>query len=196
VRVIGGTARGRRITAPRLPELRPTSDRVREAIFDVLASLDAVEGADVLDLFAGSGALGIEALSRGAASVTFVESERAAVAAIEANLVALGFAAHRPGAFGLTRAGSGPSSVTVVRADAVAWCASAQRRYDLALCDPTYRFDAWPALLEHLPADLAVLESSRPVQLSGGLVSRRSYRYGTTLVTVVAQGDALPEASS
>jgi 16S rRNA (guanine966-N2)-methyltransferase len=196
VRVIGGTARGRRIAAPRLPELRPTSDRVREAIFDVLASLDAVEGAEVVDLFAGSGALGIEALSRGAAAVTFVESERAAVAAIEANLAALGFGAQRPGVAARAQAAGVPSPAVVVRAEAVAWCAAARRRFDLALCDPPYRFEGWPALLEHLPADLAVLESSRPVPPSAGFVSRRSYRYGTTLVTVVARGDALPEAGS
>lgn len=181
MRVIGGTARGRRITAPRLEALRPTSDRVREAIFDVLGSLDAVDGADVLDLFAGSGALGIEALSRGAASATFVESDRVAASAIAANLAAVGFA--------------GPQA-SVVRADALSWCASARRRYDLALVDPPYRFEEWPLLLERLPADLAVLESSRDVQLSGGFVSRRLYRYGTTLVTVVARGDAAPEASS
>ena len=69
MRVIGGTARGRRLAAPDLPGLRPTSDRVREAIFDILASRGVLEGASVLDLFAGSGALGIEALSRGAGAV-------------------------------------------------------------------------------------------------------------------------------
>src|SRR5271168_1492658 len=96
MRVIGGTARRRQLRAPDLPELRPTSDRVREAIFDILASLEAVEGATVLDLFAGSGALGIEALSRGAASVCFVEADRRAVAAIRANLDSTGLADAAP----------------------------------------------------------------------------------------------------
>jgi 16S rRNA (guanine966-N2)-methyltransferase len=182
MRVIAGTARGRRISAPRRPELRPTSDRVREAIFDVLTSLEAVEDADVLDLFAGSGALGIEALSRGASFVTFVESDRASAGAIEANLTALGFAAA--------------SVSSVVRADVLSWCASARRTYDLALCDPPYRFSGWATLLDRLPARLAVLESSHPVQLSGGFRSRRSYRYGSTLVTVVERGDPVPEAPS
>jgi 16S rRNA (guanine966-N2)-methyltransferase len=151
-------------------------------MFDVLSSLDVVEGSEVLDLFAGSGALGIEALSRGAASVTFVESDRDTAAAIESNLTALGL--------------GGPGVASVVRADALAWCTANRRRFDLVLCDPPYRFEDWPRLLEVLPADLAMLESSRPVQLSGGFRSRRSYRYGTTLVTVVARGGAASEAPS
>src|ERR1035441_636404 len=85
MRVIGGTAKQRRLRAPDSPDLRPTSDRVREAIFDILASLGAVEGASVLDAYAGSGALGIEALSRGAGSVCLVEADRPAIAAIPAN---------------------------------------------------------------------------------------------------------------
>ena len=90
MRVIGGEARGRRLKTPPLPGLRPTSDRVREAMFDILKSRGLVEGASIVDLFAGSGALGIEALSRGAEEVTFVESDRRAVAAIEDNLEATG----------------------------------------------------------------------------------------------------------
>src|SRR4029450_2586423 len=75
VRVVGGSARGRPLVAPPGGRTRPTSDRAREAIFDALRSRDVVEGADVLDLFAGSGALGIEALSQGAARATFVDSD-------------------------------------------------------------------------------------------------------------------------
>ena len=75
MRVIGGEFRGRRLAAPATPGVRPTSDRVREAIFDILFSLGGVDGMQVADLFAGSGALGIEALSRGAASTTFVDRE-------------------------------------------------------------------------------------------------------------------------
>src|SRR3954467_4150678 len=92
VRVIAGEWGGRRLQAPPGDATRPTSDRVREAVFNALGSLGAVEGAAVADLFAGSGAMGIEALSRGAASVTFVDSARPARAAIEANLAATGFA--------------------------------------------------------------------------------------------------------
>ena len=87
MRVVGGESRGRRLTAPVAKGVRPTSDRVRESIFDILGSLVDLSGLRVVDLFAGTGALGIEALSRGAGSVTFVESDAAAVAAIRANLV-------------------------------------------------------------------------------------------------------------
>src|SRR5579864_1384618 len=91
MRVVSGTHRGRMLRAPKGRATRPTSDRVREALFSILAS---VEGANVLDLFAGSGALGIEALSRGAVSATFVDSAPAAIAAVRANLEDLGLDAE------------------------------------------------------------------------------------------------------
>src|SRR5207247_7816272 len=90
MRVVAGSAKGRRLTAPPGRDVRPTSDRVREAVFSSLVSMDAVEGASVLDLFAGSGALGIEALSRGAATATFVDDDRVAVETVRANLAATG----------------------------------------------------------------------------------------------------------
>jgi 16S rRNA (guanine966-N2)-methyltransferase len=86
VRVIGGEFRGRRLAAPVAAGVRPTTDRVREAVFDILYSLGGVDGLLVADLFAGSGAMGIEALSRGAASVTFVDRDPAALAAVRANV--------------------------------------------------------------------------------------------------------------
>ncbi|HMC79218.1 MAG TPA: 16S rRNA (guanine(966)-N(2))-methyltransferase RsmD [Acidimicrobiia bacterium] len=88
MRVIAGEAKGRRLTGIRSSAIRPTSDRVREALFSALGA--AVPGARVLDLYAGSGALGIEALSRGAAGAVFVDSDREAVAAIRANLALTG----------------------------------------------------------------------------------------------------------
>src|SRR5580704_10661036 len=91
VRVIGGTARGRGLKAPLSPSVRPTSERVREAIFDALGAIGAVDGAVVLDLFAGSGALGIEALSRGAIAATFVDHDRRVLETIEKNLTGTGF---------------------------------------------------------------------------------------------------------
>src|SRR5947209_12998733 len=91
MRVIGGQYGGRMLVAPRGRDTRPTSDRVREALFSILG---AFAGERVLDLFAGSGALGIEALSRGASQATLVESSRASVAAIERNLAALGLSAE------------------------------------------------------------------------------------------------------
>jgi len=153
--------------------VRPTSDRVREAIFDVLAALDEVEGATVLDCFAGTGALGIEALSRGAAAVTFVDSDREAVAAVEANLVRVGMAGRR--------------DVRVVRAETLGFLAGSRVRYDLALVDPPYRFDRWAELLGRLRAGVAVLESSAPVSVPETFAVHRVYRHGGTLVTVVTE---------
>ena len=173
MRVIGGAARGRSIKAPRNSAVRPTSDRVREAIFDVLthlAGVDEVEGAQVLDLFAGSGGLGIEALSRGAGAVTFVEQDRTLAAAISENLRATG----------LERTGQHQ----VVRAEVLAYLASTSRSFDLALIDPPYAFEDWTTLLGRLEADLVVLESRRPVELGDRFDLYRVYRHGTTLVTV------------
>ncbi len=173
VRVIGGDLRGRRLAAPPGSAVRPTSDRVREAIFDILFSQGGVEGAQVVDLFAGTGALGIEALSRGAATVTFVERDPAALAAIRANLASVGLGeAERDG------------DATVVRADAESWVASTASRYDLALVDPPYRFAGWPGLVARLPADLAVLESGAEITAPEGWVVIKSRRYGGTIVTV------------
>lgn len=92
MRVIAGTARGRRLTAPRGPRTRPTADRVREALFAILSSMSGpLEGRAVLDVFAGTGALGIEAMSRGADCAVFVDSSREAVAVVNLNLAATGF---------------------------------------------------------------------------------------------------------
>jgi 16S rRNA (guanine966-N2)-methyltransferase len=119
VRVVAGSARGRRLRTPAGAATRPTADRVREATFNALGSLGVVEGATVLDLFAGSGAMGIEALSRGAAAASFVDRDPAALAAVRANLDATGLV----------------DRATVVRADAGRWLAGAGR-FDLAVLDP------------------------------------------------------------
>jgi 16S rRNA (guanine966-N2)-methyltransferase len=171
--VIGGELRGRRLAAPPGTAVRPTSDRVREAIFDILFSRGGVEGAQVVDLFAGSGALGIEALSRGAASVTFVERDPEALAAIRANLESVGLPeAERDG------------DATVVRADVESWIATTASRYDLALVDPPYRYEEWGTLVPRLPADLAVLESGTEIAFPEGWGVIKSKRYGGTIVTV------------
>jgi 16S rRNA (guanine966-N2)-methyltransferase len=170
MRVVGGVAGGRRLRAPAGRSIRPTGDRVREAVFNVLTSLGAVEGARVVDLFAGTGALGIEALSRGAAHVTFVDRDPAAAAVIRDNLAAVGLA-------------EAPSEV--VRADALKWLDRGDQAFDLALCDPPYEFAAWERLFQGLSADLAVLESSLPLEAPPGWVVRTTKRYGGTVVTLV-----------
>lgn len=173
MRVIGGEYRGRRLTAPVGPHVRPTSDRVREAVFSMLYSLGGVEGLQVVDLFAGTGALGIEALSRGAASVTFVEQHPGSVAAIRANLVAVG----------MTEA-EAQGEATVVRADADSWVSGTAARYDVALCDPPYGYDGWATLIDRIPADLVVLESAAELAVPPGWEVLRLKRYGGTIVTV------------
>lgn len=170
MRVVAGTARGRRLQAPAGSSTRPTADRVREATFNALGSLGVVEDATVLDLFAGSGALGIEALSRGAASATFVDSDGRAIDAVRANLAATGLAERS----------------TVVRSDALRFLAGATDRFDLALLDPPYAFaeDDWTTLLGTLDAGVVVVESDREFGLPEPWRVLRSKRYGGTVLRI------------
>ena len=125
----------------------------------------------MVDLFCGSGALGLEALSRGASSATFVDADPGALAAVRHNLEAVGLAGE---------------AATLVRARLPGWLAAAPgRSFDLALCDPPYDFDDWADLLAGLQADLAVMESSAAIPLSTGWVVTKERRYGGTLITVV-----------
>jgi 16S rRNA (guanine966-N2)-methyltransferase len=167
VRVVAGKAKGRRLHAPPGDGLRPTTDRVREAIFDVLTSMEAVVGATVADLFAGTGALGVEALSRGAAQAVFVETDPAAMDAIKANLVSTGL---YPWA-------------RMEQTDVMRWLDTAGP-VDLAFVDPPYSFDRWRELLERLPAGLAVLESNRELELPATWEVLKAKRYGSTVVMV------------
>jgi 16S rRNA (guanine966-N2)-methyltransferase len=172
MRVIGGRSRGRRLPAKLPPSVRPTSDRVREAIFDIVGSHGGVEGLTVVDLFCGSGALGVEALSRGAMSSTFVDLNPDALAAVRQNLAAVGL---------------DDEPATLVRAALPGWLESAavtHGAFDLALCDPPYDFEDWPALLGALRADMVVMESASPIVLPEAWVVARERRYGGTLVTV------------
>ena len=170
MRVIGGRSRGRRLAAKLPKSIRPTSDRVRESIFDILGSQGGVEGLRVVDLFCGSGALGVEALSRGAASATFVDRDPDALAAVRRNLDAVGLI---------------DEAVTLVRASLPEWLQGADApAFDLALCDPPYDFAEWPALLDALRADVVVAESAQPVAFAGEWLVAKERRYGGTLVTV------------
>jgi 16S rRNA (guanine966-N2)-methyltransferase len=171
MRVIAGTHRGARIAAPKGLATRPTGDRVREAAFNLIGPVDE---ARVLDLFAGSGAMGIEALSRGAASVTFVESDRAACRTISENLERLRLTGAR-----------------VTCADAVWELRRESRTYDLVLVDPPY--EAWaelePKLAEHLPKVLApdgllVVETGARTEPALPLPLRTSRRYGSARLTL------------
>jgi len=184
VRVVAGEARGRLLKAPVGRVTRPTSDRVREAMFDILGSLIDLEGAAAVDLFAGSGALGIEARSRGASSVTFVERDRTALVALQANLESLGFA--------------GPG-ITVVAADAERWVSGPGRRADVVFADPPYCFSGWEALFGAVAAwsDLLVAETGHALEVPPGWVVARQRSYGATVVTVARpapRSDGLSDA--
>ena len=173
MRIIAGSRKGHTIHAPRGRDTRPTSDRVRENVFNLVGPVD---GATVLDLYAGSGAMGMEALSRGAARAVFVERDGEAVRAIERNLDKL-------------RLGG-----TVLRQDAVtalATEAGSGRKYDLVLVDPPYDMypDLQPQLARYLPAILAedgllVLETDARVEPELPLPQRTSRKYGQARITV------------
>jgi 16S rRNA (guanine966-N2)-methyltransferase len=177
VRIVAGSRKGHRISAPKGVVTRPTSDRVREAVFSIVGS---VEGAAVLDLFAGSGALGLEALSRGAASCVFVERDRDAARVIQANLEKLRL-----------------TGATIVARDAASALRDERdrgRRYDLVLADPPY--DEWDAqagtlaaLLPDVLSDdgLAVVETSDRVEPELPLALVTTRRYGSARITVFSR---------
>ncbi len=159
-RIIAGTAGGRRLRVPKGRVVRPTTDRSREAIFSALGSRAPLQGATVLDAFAGSGALGLEALSRGAARAVFVERNATCREVLRSNVSALGF----------------EDRAEVVCANVLGWLerlrgdsdcdndeAGAACIYDVAFCDPPYSFADWDRLMEILPALVLVAESDRPV---------------------------------
>ena len=172
MRIVAGAWRGRRLVAPAGRDTRPTSDRVREAVFSILGPID---GAAVLDLFAGSGALAFEALSRGAARATLVERAPAALKAIEANVQAL------------------CADVDVRRRDVRAFvrdASAAAGPYDLVFLDPPYRdaaglgpqLDLLPLLA---PGARVVSESDRREPLAlAGLEVADERRYGDTLIRI------------
>jgi 16S rRNA (guanine(966)-N(2))-methyltransferase RsmD len=183
MRVTGGELAGRRFAAPRGSAVRPTADRVRESLF---ARLGALDDALVLDLYAGSGALGIEALSRGAAGAVFVDRSAACIATLRRNLEALGLAdrahVHREDAAGAVRR-----------------LAAAGRRFHLVLADPPYASDEASRVLDAVagagvlaPGGAVVIEVSRrhaPGPRPGlRLVDER--RYGDTLVVRYEEGRA------
>jgi 16S rRNA (guanine966-N2)-methyltransferase len=179
MRVIAGRFGGRRLKAPKGTATRPTSDRVREAVFSMLGQL---EGVVVLDLFAGTGALAIEALSRGAARAVLVERDPRALETLRANLADLGL---------------GPEEAEVRRAEAPAALRNAREReetYDLVFVDPPYRHagvlgrelrEALPPLLE--PRARVVVESDRRIEQplrSPLLEVELQRRYGDTVITI------------
>lgn len=177
MRIVAGSRKGHRIAAPKGAATRPTGDRVREAVFSIVGS---VEGASVLDLFAGSGAMGLEALSRGAATCVFVECDREAARVIQANLEKL----RLTGAVVANR-----DVAAVLRDDR-----GRGRRYDLVLVDPPY--EEWErhadALAELLPAvleddALVVVETAGRTEPELPLALVTTRRYGSARITVFSR---------
>jgi 16S rRNA (guanine966-N2)-methyltransferase len=170
VRVIAGEFKGRRLHTARGARTRPTADRVREALFSMLGD---VAGASVLDLYAGSGALGIEALSRGAGSAVFVERDRQALAALRRNLDAVGVDAE------------------VRSEDVLRFLARPGDRYDLVFCDPPYDdaprvaaplSEAVPALVREDARIVTESDKRNPLLLPLPLLVERSY--GDTRIAI------------
>ncbi|MBO6575743.1 MAG: 16S rRNA (guanine(966)-N(2))-methyltransferase RsmD [Rhodothermales bacterium] len=175
MRIIAGSLRRRTIRVPQGAEVRPTTDRVREAMFNWLAARLDFEGAQVLDLFAGSGAIGLEAVSRGAASCTFVEQNRKVAETIRENATALGVV----------------DRCRIHTADALAWCRRSNDSFDLIAADPPYVYDDQQELLETAaellsPGGILMLEHGRrsPEVPADQLLDRRTY--GSTVVTYLA----------
>ncbi|MBI1950100.1 MAG: 16S rRNA (guanine(966)-N(2))-methyltransferase RsmD [Acidobacteria bacterium] len=180
MRLTGGEARGRRLKAPRGLHIRPTADRVREALFDILGA--RIRGARFLDVYAGTGAVGCEALSRGAARVVFVERQRSALRLIRSNL---GLGSWSPAAEIMAGEASGSLS-ELVRDGA---------RFDIVFLDPPYDDpelpDSWRLAARLVGANgLLVLEhrSAAATPGAGALLPHRSYRYGDTSLTVWRPG--------
>lgn len=179
MRIVGGRLSGRVLRAPAGAATRPTSEKVREAVFNILGNiLGSVEGDHVLDLFAGTGALGIEALSRGAGHATFVEAARPAVRAIQGNLRELGLA----------------DRAQVIAGDAVATAArrDGNTRWRLVFVDPPYRSDLAVRAVLALPGErlapgaVVVIEHDRhntPPEVLGSLLRTDQRRYGDTLIS-------------
>ena len=173
MRIIAGSRKGHRIDAPKGRATRPTSERVRENVFNLVAPW--LEDAAVLDLFAGTGAMGIEALSRGAARAVFVESQQDACRMIEHNLDKLRL-----------------TGAEVSCRDVGRFLGSDTRTYDLVFCDPPYEEYAAlePALARYIPRLLAdddallVLETSAKTEPQLPLEQRTSRRYGAARITL------------
>jgi len=164
LRVIGGKYRSRQLRVPARPGLRPTPDRVRETLFNWLGQ--DLDGLACLDLYAGSGALGFEAASRGAARVVLVEKDRAALAELERNRAALD-----------------ATQVAIASGDAASWLAREQGRYDVVFLDPPFRQNAVPAILEKLPPRLApgarvYVETEAPIEVAAPWTELKRARAG------------------
>ena len=178
MRVITGSARGKRLVTPNGRDVRPTPERVKEGLFSAL-QFD-IEGRRVLDLFAGSGQLGIEALSRGAKSATLVDYSAVSTKIIKTNVESCGF----------------EDRVSIIQADYSAFSAMSTEVFDIVFLDPPYNAGfLMPALKQVLPlvSDYGIIVCEHPPEVEveesvGGFSVWKSYRYGKVIVTVYKKG--------
>ncbi len=174
MRVITGIARGRKLTTPAGLDTRPTSDMTKEAVFSILQNV--VENSDTLDLFAGSGQMGIEALSRGGRSATFIDSDPKAIAAVKENLKACGMTEH--------------SKVSLM--DSLSYIQNTNSKFDIAFLDPPYGKQMVDAVLPHVAARMKedgviLCETEKQEVLpqeAGDFAIAKEYRYGKAKITL------------
>lgn len=179
MRIIGGSARGRRLLAPKSDAIRPTADRVREALFNVLGQ--TLEDVDVLDLYAGSGALALEALSRGARHAVLVDSDREAIRVCEANAASLGFSQR----------------ARIIRAQVARTLELLEEEgaiFDLVFADPPYAARAAEDTLRQLqaarvcrPGTIACIEHDKREQTPkaiGSMFQIDQRRFGDTVISI------------
>lgn len=179
MRIITGSKRGKKLTSLEGTQVRPTSDRVKEALFDILQF--SIEGRRFLDLFAGSGQIGLEALSRGASQAVFVDVFRDSVRVVEKNAAATGFS----------------DRARIVQADFAAFLRDGRERFDIAFLDPPYGTgllqQALPMVVEHMnPGGVVICEHPRQEELpeqAGDFSKHKTYRYGKVMLTVYRRAE-------
>lgn len=170
MRIVSGIAKGRKLLTPSSQDVRPSKDRVREAIFNSLTSFELIEDRHFIDLFAGSGALGLEALSRGARKVTFVDNQKACIDVIQTNVAALGL----------------EKNTEIILSDYVHQLGQIQAD-NVVLLDPPYKFENWEGLLNSIEAEVVVIESDRNVSIMEHWNIIKTKRYGTSMVTIAVK---------
>ena len=170
MRVISGSAKGRKLVVPSGDHVRPTKDRVKEAIFNSLHSYGLVENRSFLDLFSGTGSLGIEALSRGAKSVVFIDHHAEAIDCIILNVEKLNYG----------------STSKVLKTDALSFL-ERDDYFDVALLDPPYKYEHWGTLLKRVNANSIVIESSEQVTLESDWEIIKSQKYGQTNLLIASR---------
>jgi 16S rRNA (guanine966-N2)-methyltransferase len=170
MRVISGSAKGRKLVVPSGDHVRPTKDRVKEAIFNSLHSYGLVESRSFLDLFSGTGSLGIEALSRGAKSVVFIDHHAEAINCIILNVEKLNYG----------------STSKILKTDALSFL-ERDDYFDVALLDPPYKYEHWGTLLKRVNAHSIVIESSEQVTLESDWEIIKSQKYGQTNLLIASR---------